>query len=62
MAPEGKVVTADGEVRTRKARATSRKLCLVGLLGVPFLWVVHLWYFWPEVKKTHGDPYIKRSK
>ena len=41
---------------------TSYALCLIGLLGVPFLWVVHLWYFWPEIRKPNGDPYIKRSK
>ena len=28
---------------------------------MPFLWVVHLWYFWPEVRIQGGDPYIKRN-
>ncbi|QDZ20490.1 presenilin enhancer 2 [Chloropicon primus] len=56
------IENVDGEgLRRSKARALSRKLCVAGLFGVPFFWVVHLWYFWPEVRKPRGDAYIKRN-
>ena len=58
-----RVSNVDGEeLKVRQARSLSKKLCVMGLFGVPFLWVVHLWYFWPEVHKENPDPYIKRSK
>eukprot|EP00212_Chloropicon_laureae_P004800 CAMPEP_0197492242 /NCGR_PEP_ID=MMETSP1311-20131121/7132_1 /TAXON_ID=464262 /ORGANISM="Genus nov. species nov., Strain RCC856" /LENGTH=104 /DNA_ID=CAMNT_0043037037 /DNA_START=30 /DNA_END=344 /DNA_ORIENTATION=- len=57
-----RVSNVDGEeLKVRQARSLSKKLCVMGLFGVPFLWVVHLWYFWPEVHKENPDPYIKRN-
>ena len=62
MARRQRVETADGEeLRMSKARGLSRKLCVAGFFGLPFFWVVHLWYFWPEVRKQRGDPFIKRN-
>ena len=64
MAPAAvtKVVNADGEELERdKARALSRNMCLRGLFGVPFLWLVHFWYFYPEIRKKDSDPHVKRN-
>ena len=62
MVRRPRVTNADGEeLRRSKARALSRKLCVGGFFGVPFLWAVHFWYFWPELKKPRGDVYIRRN-
>mmetsp|Transcript_8901 Transcript_8901/g.22877 ORF Transcript_8901/g.22877 Transcript_8901/m.22877 type:complete len:114 (-) Transcript_8901:125-466(-) len=57
-----RVVDIDGEELERtEARELSKKLCCIGFLGMPLMWLVNAWYFWPELRRRGGDSFIKKN-
>mmetsp|Transcript_34125 Transcript_34125/g.61536 ORF Transcript_34125/g.61536 Transcript_34125/m.61536 type:complete len:119 (+) Transcript_34125:71-427(+) len=58
----GQVVESiDGEeMPLGKARKMSRNLFYGGFAGLPWLWFVNAWFFWPSISQ-YGDLMIKRN-
>mmetsp|Transcript_4534 Transcript_4534/g.8655 ORF Transcript_4534/g.8655 Transcript_4534/m.8655 type:complete len:100 (-) Transcript_4534:8-307(-) len=38
----------------------AKRLFFAGCFGLPWLWIVMAWYFWPEAKRRDAHPALRR--
>ena len=43
----------NGDLSREAARKQARRLFYAGFAGLPALWLVNAWFFWPAVRRRH---------